>query len=195
MRLPWPPYRLFVTDNDLNIKEQMLEYSKNGDSDVLGYSHFFSVYGDRILFCSYFNDAYYVLDRNNGEIIETVGIDFENKASIKGKSDVSLVNNYTYLSSVPIACGDYLVCDITTKDVGGNYLYGSRTQGFVSNPENGGRNCMLEPVCSYADSFVSVLEDRDMYDFIVSTGFQKAGEDAENALDSGSLVLLFYHMI
>ncbi len=54
---------------------------------------------------------------------------------------------------------------------------------------------MLEPVCSYADSFVSVLEDRDMYDFIVSTGFQKAGEDAENALDSGSLVLLFYHMI
>lgn len=190
-----PPYRLFVTDNDLNIKEQMLEYSKNGDSDVLGYSHFFSVYGDRILFCSYFNDAYYVLDRNNGEIIETVGIDFENKASIKGKSDVSLVNNYTYLSSVPIACGDYLVCDITTKDVGGNYLYGSHTQGFVSNPENGGRNCMLEPVCSYADSFVSVLEDRDMYDFIVSTGFQKAGEDAENALDSGSLVLLFYHMI
>ena len=190
-----PPYRLFVTDNDLNIKEQMLKYSKNGDSDVLGYSHFFSVYGDRILFCSYFNDAYYVLDRNNGEIIETVGIDFENKASIKGKSDVSLVNNYTYLSSAPIACGDYLVCDITTKDVGGNYLYGSHTQGFVSNPENGGRNCMLEPVCSYADSFVSVLEDRDMYDFIVSTGFQKAGEDAENALDSGYLVLLFYHMI
>lgn len=25
-----PPYRLFVTDNDLNIKEQMLEYSKMG---------------------------------------------------------------------------------------------------------------------------------------------------------------------
>lgn len=36
-----PPYRLFVTDNNLNVKEQMLEYSKNGDSDVLGYSHFF----------------------------------------------------------------------------------------------------------------------------------------------------------
>lgn len=190
-----PPYRLFVTDNNLNVKEQMLEYGKNGDSDVLGYSHFFSVYGDRILFCSYFNDAYYVLDRNNGEIIETVGIGFENKASIKDKSEVSLVNNYTYLSSVPIACGDYLACDITTKDVGGNYLYGSRTKGFVSNPEYGGRNCMLELVGSYDDSFVSVFWDREMYDSIVSTGFQKAGDDVEMALDKGALVLLFYHMI
>lgn len=54
---------------------------------------------------------------------------------------------------------------------------------------------MLEPVGSYADSFVSVLSDRDMYDVIVSTGFQKAGEDVEKALDGGSLVLLFYHMI
>lgn len=148
------------------------------------------------MFCSYGNDAYYVLDRGNGEIIETVGIDFENKASRKDKNDVSLINSFTHLGSVPIVCGDYLFCDITTKDAGGGYcLYGSNTNGFVSNPENGGRNCMLEPVSSYADSFVSVLEDRDMYDFIVSTGFQKAGEDAENALDSGSLVLLFYHMI
>ncbi len=100
------------------------------------------------------------------------------------------------MGSVPIVCGDYLFCDITTKDAGGNYcLYGSNTNGFVSNPENGGRNCMLEPVGSYADSFVSVLSDRDMYDVIVSTGFQKAGVDVEKALDGGSLVFLFYHMI
>ncbi len=190
-----PPYRLFVTDRDLNIKNQMSEYAENGDSDVLGYSRFFSVYGDRILFCSYSNDAYYVLDRDNGEIIETVGIDFENKASRKAKGDVSLVNNYTHLASVPIACGDYLACDIAIKDVGGNYLYGPRTNGFVSNPENGGRNCMLEPIGSYADSFVSVLWDREMYDSIVSTGFQKAGDDVEKALDNGSLVLLFYHLL
>ena len=108
---------------------------------------------------------------------------------------MSLVNNYTYLSSVPIACGDYLACEITTKDVGGNYLYGSHTQGFVSNPEYGGRNCMLELVGSYDDSFVSVLWDREMYDSIVSTVFQKAGDDVEMALDKGALVLLFYHMI
>lgn len=191
-----PPYRLFVTDNDLNIKIQMLGYGEKEGSDAFGYGRFFSTYRDKILFCSYGNDAYYVLDRGNGEIIETVGIDFENKASRKDKNDVSLINSFTHLGFVPIVCGDYLFCDITTKDAGGGYcLYGSNTNGFVSNPENGGRNCMLEPVCSYADSFVSVLEDRDMYDFIVSTGFQKAGEDAENALDSGSLVLLFYHMI
>lgn len=191
-----PPYRLFVTDNDLNIKIQMLGYGEKEGSDAFGHGRFFSTYRDKILFCSYGNDAYYVLDRGNGEIIETVGIDFENKASRKDKNDVSLINSFTHLGSVPIVCGDYLFCDITTKDAGGGYcLYGSNTNGFVSNPENGGRNCMLEPVCSYADSFVSVLEDRDMYDFIVSTGFQKAGEDAENALDSGSLVLLFYHMI
>ncbi len=191
-----PPYRLFVTDNKLNIKTQMLEYDNNGDSDVLGYNHFFSVYEDRILFCSYGNDAYYVLDRDSGDIIETVGMDFENKASLKQKNDVSLINNHTHLSSVPIACGDYLFCDITTKDAGGNYcIYGSNTNGFVSNPETGGRNCMLEPVGSYADSFVSVLWDREMYDFIVSTGFRKAGEDVERSLDSGAVVLLFYHMI
>lgn len=190
-----PPYRLFVTDNNLNIKSQMLEYSENRDSDVLGYSHFFSVYGDRILFCSYSNDAYYVIDRNNGEIIETVGIDFENPASRKDKRDVSLVNNYTHLGSVPIACGEYLVCDIAIKDVGANYLYDSRANSFVSNPDNGGWNCMLEPIGSYADSFVSVLWDREMYDSIVSTGFQKASDDVEKALDNGSLTLLFYQMI
>ncbi len=53
---------------------------------------------------------------------------------------------------------------------------------------------MFEPVGSYADSFVSVLGDRDMYDYMVSTGFQRAGEDVETALDNGALVLLFYNM-
>ncbi len=190
-----PPYRLFVTDNDLNIKTQMLGYGENEGSDVLGYGRFFSAYGDKILFCSYGNDAYYVLDRSNGDITEAVGIDFENKASRKAKNDMFLINSYTHLNSVPIVCGDYLFCDITTKDAGGGYcLYGSNTNGFVSNPENGGRNCMLEPVGSYADSFVSVLGDRDMYDYMVSTGFQRAGEDVEMALDNGALVLLFYNM-
>lgn len=60
------------------------------------------------MFCYYGNDAYYVLDRGNGEIIETVGIDFENKASRKDKNDVSLINSFTHLGSVPIVCGDYL---------------------------------------------------------------------------------------
>ena len=54
---------------------------------------------------------------------------------------------------------------------------------------------MLEPIGSYDDSFVSVLWDREMYDSIVSTGFQKAGDDVEMALDGGALVLLFYRMI
>lgn len=191
-----PSFRLFVTDNELNVKKQMLEYGKNDGSDVLGYSHYFSAYEDKILFCSYGKDTYYVLNRDSGEILETVGVDFENKASRKEKFDASVINNYTHLSSVPILCGDYLACDITIKDVGGNYcLYGSRTHGFVSNPENGGRNCMLDPVGSYDGSFVSVLWDRETYDSLVSTGFQKAGDDVETALDNGALVLLFYHMI
>lgn len=190
-----PEYRLFVTDNDLNIKRQLLDYSGKEESDVLGYDRFFSVYGDGILFCSFGKDAFYVLDRGNGEIVETVGIDFENKASWKDKRDKSLINNYTHLSSVPFACGEHLLCDITTKDGGGGYCFwGPDTQGFVSNPENGGRNCLLEPVGSYADSFVGLLSDRELYDSLVSTGFQKAGEDVERALDNGLLVLLFYHI-
>jgi hypothetical protein len=190
-----PLYRLFVTDNDLNIKSQLLDYRNEKDIDVLGYDNYFSAYGDKIIFCSYGIDAYYVLDRNNGEIVMTVEIDFENKASSRDKKDLSLVSNYTHLSSVPIVCGEYLLCDITTKDEGGNYyISGTGTGGFISNPNNGGRNCLLDPVGSYADSFVSVLWDREMYDYIVSTGFQKAEEEVERSLDGGSLVLLFYHM-
>lgn len=191
-----PPYRLFVTDSELNITNQIFPYGKNEESDVLGYEHYFSACGGKILFCTYGNDVYFVLNRENGDVLETVGVDFENQAPMEDKNDVSLISSYTHFSSVPVICGDYISCDITTKDGGGNHcIWGPDTGGFVSNPEDGGRNCMLQPVASYGDSFVSVLWDREMYDSIVSTGFQSAGEEVESALDNGAVVLVFYHMI
>lgn len=190
-----PDGRIFLTDCNFTVKKSFFEYAK-GDYDIIGQQRYFSVYGDRIVYSSFYFDGFVIFDRNNPHVRQCTGIVFSDPVPESLRKDESILErNYNYIPDVPVLCGKYIM--MTVVDRAGylvNCLYDMKNGVFSKNPDSGGRNYIYFPISSYDGQFVSLIDSEMTYDDLVLSGFERATKDVEQHIASGNPVLLFYEM-
>lgn len=189
-----PPYRIFITDSEMKITENLFMYG--GDEyDLIGYPRYFSVYGDDIVYSSFAFDGYVLFDRKTGALKETVGIGFSRGIPEKSRKDHAMLSlSYNYLLSVPLLCDGYLMAEISNGDYIDNFMYDPQKSVFAGNPEEGGKNFIYSPVSSFKGSFVSLVTDIVLYNDLTAAGLDRAPSEIEQKIEKGCPVLVFYHM-
>ena len=190
-----PRGRILITDDEFRIKESLLEY-RSGESDLIGQSRYFSIYGEKLLYSSICFDGFMIFDRGNPENRKYVELRFSRPIPKSSRQDENVLDkNYNYLADVPILCDDYVMTTINDKSgYISNYMYNSATGTWSENPEGGCRNYIYFPISSYDGSFVSLIDAESVYDELIATGFTRADEVVEEHLRQGNPVLLFYKM-
>lgn len=186
-------HRIFITDPDLNIKEEMIEYSVF-TQDLIHPRPLLTVSDDRISMFSFQEDGYYVFDRKDGHLLEKVQIAFSNPIPEQLKGDgVSLSGGYSFIVSSPYLLGDWTSFMAKVGEGGGLYEYdfANGTLFSISTQEKG--TYLYNIVGTLDGAFVGLISHWSAnYDLLVENGFQKADSASEAAIRRDDPVLIFY---
>lgn len=191
-----PPGRVFITDPLFNVKENLLEYDGDDDYDIIGQLRYFSSSGDGIIYSSFGFDGFVIFDRNQPGVRKYVGIKFPDPVPEHSRKDAAVLEKgFNYIADVPFSSGKYIMLQV--QDKSGlliNCLYDRNAGEFYGNPESACRNYIWYPLAGYDGYFVCLLDSKSLYDELVASGFEKAGQEVEAAISRGDPVLVFYEM-
>lgn len=190
-----PPYRLFFTDNNLNIIKQMFPYSED-EFDPIAKDPFFSSTKNEVVYNWCVSDSFVLINKENIDSLQIINVDFGNKKIPESfRHNWDLINNgYAYMYRTPIVNGRYIALEISANDYLECFLYDTYSKKLAINPTDKSYNLMLFPNCTdNKERFVYIIENKETYEEIVSNGFLKANEDIEKHLEDG-IAILFYYM-
>lgn len=188
-------HRIFITDNDLTIKERLFEYGDK-ETDPIGKMAYFSDTEDEIVYNTCGSDMFYIFSKSDVNNMKSTLVDFgSRKVQDKHRSSQKDIaeHEYHYISSTPLVCGDYVMLEINT-DNRFNYLYNDRTGELMRNPsqEEGAFNALMYPIGSYKNKLVAVLDGPELYQSLVDYGFTPAPASVEKHIAEGGATLMVY---
>lgn len=187
---------LFVLDENLEIKERLLEYSRK-EKVAFAPLSLFSRDEESICFSSLLFDGFTVIPRNYPDSsLWHVGIEFPRPIPLEHRGDNRMIaqERYHYLADTPVCCGDYISLEISDGEYIYDYLYDVRDSTLSANSQTSAYNYLDFPIGSIQRQFVSYLDDYSYYQELVAHGFACAGEEVESHLKNEGAVLLFYFM-
>lgn len=185
-----PPYRLFVTDEELNIEYQLFEYAEN-ESDPLGQKRYFTINDRDIVWGSFMFDGFSLINKNNPSDTEHVKIDFENGLARQKVVDVNELSNCQYIIEAPFLCGQFVYMLIQESGRIKRYLYHLNNHELYANSKETAANFLLPIIGTDGNRMIACLSDYDYYNKLVKAGF-RADEQVEQTLRAEGMVLLFY---
>lgn len=186
-----PPYRIFITDKELNIKNKLLRYADD-DFEFIGQRTYLSFSDNKVAFHSAESDTVYFFSGKDS--VSRIAIDFENKIPSQHRHDLELVKEkgYWYLFNTPICNKHYMTMRVSQDEYLIDYIYNPATQQFLSNGFSNTHNFLLSPQAVHQEQFVSYLDDYFLYQDLVEYGFTRASKAIEQHLEKEGAVLLFY---
>lgn len=188
-----PPFRLFVTDSCLNIKNMMLEYTEN-ETDPLGQKLYFTRNGKEIIFGSYLFDGYTIVSSDSIPQLRHVRTMFHNSLTEHLPVHVDEINEYQCLSSTPFVCSRYVYLSFSH---GGRMKYGiydTVSQKISFNSRTDGYKSLMPIIASENGCLIGRLSNYNSYNYMVNKGFNRGNEAVESTLKDGGTVLVFYHL-
>ena len=186
-----PPYRLFITDMELNIKEKLLEFSF-GEPDKIGQKLYFTQNDKNIVFGSLFFDGYTLLDKETTNI-DHINIDFNNSLIGQDNVDVHDVNKYQFLTDPPFVCSHYTYLSMNDNGIIKECIYDSQTKNLLYNSRESARNYLLPVIGVTNNNFIAALSGIDRE--LVNHGFYlNNSTKIENTLNKEGMVLVFYKL-
>ena len=187
-------YRLFFTDNDLNITKKLFPYEENEFAPI-GKMTYFSSSREKILFhwcgASYFS----VIDRVEGDSIKIVAVDFGDKEiTDKYRDDMEKINQSGsyYIGETPVTNGNYIALEILSRDTYGCYLYSMKDNVMTQNYDG---ESMVMPYPLGVDEqgrFICLLNSFGEYEMLVNDGFPRASKEVEDHMENGGVTILKY---
>lgn len=188
-----PPYRLFITDMELNIKEKLLEFSFD-DPDEIGQKLYFTQNDKNIIFGSLFFDGYTLLNKETTNI-DYVNIDFNNSLIGQDNVDVHDVHKYQFLTDPPFVCSHYTFLSVNDNGIIKECIYDSLTKTLLYNSRENARNYLLPVIGVTNNNFIAALSEIDTYRELVNHGFYLDNSTKiENTLNKEGMVLVFYKL-
>lgn len=188
-------YRLIITDSQLKIKNKYLKY-KNKEYDAFIFNNPLSPYEDKVLYASSSKDRYYILSRINGNIEETIDIEFSKSVPHSKRSDITYFENenYSYQCDAPIMCQQYIAFKFVNGEFGSEHFYHTQNQVNMSNISDSASNMVFGVVGSYQNCFISDWGGSETYKYAVSAGFNRASSDEEALILADIPYIVLYYM-
>lgn len=186
-----PPYRLFITNQNLTILHTMLKY-RTDETDPIGQKQYFTNNGEQIIFGSYLFDGYTIIDRRNPQDIHHVHIDFQNGLSNQRNVDLNSIQQFQYITEPPFVCNSHIHLSINQSEQLENVIYSKSTQQLYFNSKTVANNYLLPVIGSEKGFFISALTDYDLYKEMTALGFIQGSKQVETALKNEGTVLIFY---
>jgi len=187
-------YRLFFTDNDLNITKKLFPYEKD-EIDPFAPMTFFSSSQKKILFHWCGVDYFSVIDRIERDSIKIVAFDFGNKEIPKEyKGDMEKINQggYYYMGETPITNENYVAFEINNSSSSDCYLYSINDNTIKRNYESESIG-MPFPLCvDEQGRFIYLLNSVDEYEMFITDGFPRASKEVEDHIRNGGSIILRY---
>lgn len=188
-----PPYRLFITDLELNIKEKMLEFSFD-NPDIIGQKLYFTEYNKNIVFGSLFFDGFTIIDKETNNL-RTINIDFDNSLIKQNNINLHDINKYQFLTAPPFMCNHYIYMSINDNGLIKDCLYDTQTKNLLYNSHKHAKNFFLPIIGTTNDYFIATLSEIDVYQNLKKYGFNISDSTKiEKALDKEGTVLFFYKL-
>ena len=187
-------YRLFFTDNDLNITKKLFSY-KDDEIDPLGKMTYFSLSQEGIVFHWYGANYFSIINRIESDSIKIVAVDFGNKEiPNEHKGDMEKINQggYYYIGETPITNGNYIAFEISNSSSSDCYLYSISDDVMKRNYEDESIGMPFPSCVDEQGRFIYLLNSPDEYEMLVEHGFPRASKEVEDHIKDGGLTILRY---
>ncbi|MCR2007934.1 6-bladed beta-propeller [Bacteroides acidifaciens] len=188
-----PPYKVWITDRELQITKKYFEYGK-GEYEFVGKNTYFVPVQDGVIFNSMSSDDFTVFFAEDS--VKRIGIEFSNRIPDKYRNERKKIfeDEYNYISQTPIICKNYVVFEFSVGDNLISYIYDKNMGRFYSNAYIDSYNYLFQPETSYQDKLVSYLDNYSLYEELVRSGFTRANPTVEQHLKNEGSILMFYTM-
>lgn len=188
-------YRIIVTDQNFKVQKRFFKYTEN-EYDAICLRHYLSVYKDQILYNSFNEDVCHSFSLTDGNLVESLAINFSNSIPINQRSEISHIKEmkFSYQMRVPIRCNDLLAFTIAMGDGGQCIILDQTNMSFSTNSEKSLFNNVFGIISSFEDYLVADWQSANIYDFMISRGFTRADIDTERMIRDDSPYLVFYRM-
>lgn len=185
-------YRVIVTDKDMNVREKYFSYAID-EYEALQMRNLFAT-DDEIYYSSYHEDGYCVFDKNNGELLDRVRLQFENPIPDDKRDDHTYLieRKHSCLVSVPVVCGYYMSFACFVDADADFYIYDGRT--FHRGNKEDARNVISGVMCADEDVFIAYWPFVHTYEDMVSRGFERAAPDIEAQIYDDVPLAVLYRM-
>lgn len=187
-------YRLFFTDDNLNIIKKIFPYKKN-EIDPIGKMTYFSSSPDKIIFHWCGANYYSVIDRSENDSIKMIAVDFGAKqVPDEYREDIRKIDQggYYYIYSTPVTNGKYIAFEIVNGDTTNTYLYSNNDDVMKTNYDEESM-VMPYPLCvDEQGRFIYLLNTADEYELLVKDGFPRASKEIEDHIRDNGLTILSY---
>lgn len=187
-----PPYKLLITDSNLNIKKMFLQYNEE-ESEPLGQKNYFTKDNNNIYFGSYHFDGYTIINTDDSYELKHININFENGLAEHKNVHLHEIDNYQHIIEPPFVCGQYVYLNFNEKGRGKYGIYNKATKKISFNSKTTGHNSLMPIIGSAKGCFIGHLVDYDIYHKMVNMGFNRGDKLMENTLKKQGDVLVFYH--
>lgn len=187
-------YRLFFTDENLNITKKLFPYGED-EIDPLGKMTYFSLSQESIVFHWYGADYFSIINRVEHDSIKIVAVDFGNKkipSKYRENMDEIDRGGYYYLGETAVTNGNYIAFDITNPNSSDCYLYSVSDDAMTKNCENESMGMLFPSCVDEKGRFICFLHSSDEYNMLVQNGFPPASKEVEDHIKKGGVTILRY---
>lgn len=184
-------HRIFVTNEELEIKESIFPYEEDGH-DPIGQRFYLSRNGDEIIFGSLMTNGFTIFSEDNLSVPKSIGMKFDKP--VTKDTHLDEIRDYQHISTVPIGAGKYYFISFT--DGKGKMKYGvwdSDNNDFMTNDRTEGKT-MGMIIGSYDNNMIGIIRSEELYNEMVEHGFPKAPDNVENILQNDGYMLIIYHL-
>lgn len=194
LSIPQERNRLFIYDSNMNYITGFLPVEE-GYEDPFIMRHPFTRNGDTVYYSSpMYNGFYSVID---GEDVKLLFHDINFRNGMEGRKEIDGNRDMEYekLVDTPLVSGNNMI--LNYSDGKGNVVFGmwnKNERGMLINPSENVRKAMLPVIGMSGNSFLSYIDDYDMYESITGQGFIKAPVEVENILKNEGAALIYYRM-
>lgn len=187
-------YRLFFTDDNLNITKKFFPY-KEDEIDPLGKATYFSLSHNGIVF--HWNGANYfsVIDQFENDSIKIIAVDFGDKEipdEYKGNMEKINQGGYYYMCETPVANANYIAFEICNPNSSDCYLYSINDDMMKRNYEDESMGMPFPLSVDEQGRFICLLNSPNEYEMLIEHGFPQASKDVEDHIKGEGLVILRY---
>ena len=190
-----PKGSVWKTDSSFaKIRQVYFPYSDDY-YEMVGKNYYFTKSGKDVIFHSYQKNAIFLF---NEKTDDPRYIDVVLPKPVPTREYVSFNDvqkqEYTYLSTTPFITENYIVFEMGKGAYSETYLMDRIEKRVVTSPEENSYNAVLAPSAILDNKFVTYLSDYDLYEELISYGFQKADPETEALLKEGGACLIVYSM-
>lgn len=187
-------YRLFFTDDDLNITKKLFPYEED-EIDPIGKMTYFSVSQKNILFHYGVANYFSIIDRAKGDSIKIVGVDFGDKGipdEYKEGWEKIIQRGYYCMDETPVTNGNYIAFDIINPGNPDCFLYSINDDVMKRIYEDESMGMPFPSCVDEQGRFICLLNSFDEYEMFVEYGYPRASKEIEKHMKNGGIVVLRY---